>query len=657
MNKTFSFLCALLLGVALSNHAKAQSVSTNTLDASVSKKANDLRNQARRLFYSSKDSAINILHESLTMALSVEDSSLAVMIVADMGARMYDLGQRDSALYYYDYGLNISDNYKGRSYIYLLHNYGDFFTNTDQFDRALDFYKKAELASFTAEDSTFLPDIYARLGNLWYGFTNDYEQAIRYFDLSIETAGKYKNSMFQYIYLYNAASAALEMFPDSLGFTYMEKLLAMHRERYPDLGNDANHFELAHFIGLNDGDYEGNIRRLKEYIRKTDRTNHHQATINGLERLANYFNNPDSSIYYLKKMQIKSREDNDDLYELLGYRLISKKFVEKNDYKSALEYYKKYDAYSDSINGIKQQNALADIREKYESDRKELTIASLENKNLMEKAVSQQRTTQRNWLIAGFLLLLILTGFVISFFRQRLKNTELEASIAEARITELEQQQQILTMNSMIEGQENERRRIAQDLHDGLGGLLTTIKMHFSNIQNEITQLENLNMVEKTGDLIETANTEVRKLAHHMMPGSLVKLGLNEALSELCDRSSISNSLDIHFEVLNMDKRLTETAEIMLFRMAQEMINNIQKHAEANEVILQLSGSGDYIELIAEDNGRGFNQKQALESGSLGLKSISSRAKFLNGDVKIESTIGTGTTITISIPKEENCLG
>lgn len=206
----------------------------------------------------------------------------------------------------------------------------------------------------------------------------------------------------------------------------------------------------------------------------------------------------------------------------------------------------------------------------------------------------------------------------------------------------------------MIEGQENERRRIARDLHDGLGGILTTIKMHFSNIQQEITKLDELNMVEKTGSLIEHANAEVRKIAHEMMPGSLVKLGLTDALEELCARNSMEGKLDVHFEKLNMDSRLSETAEVMLYRVAQELLNNIQKHSEATDVILQLSDTGEQIEMVVEDNGKGFNPDLIDTTTSMGLKSIKSRISFLNGTTIIESTLGTGTTISVSIPKNEH---
>ena len=195
----------------------------------------------------------------------------------------------------------------------------------------------------------------------------------------------------------------------------------------------------------------------------------------------------------------------------------------------------------------------------------------------------------------------------------------------------------------MIEGQEAERLRIAKDLHDSLGGLLSTVKAHFTTIQKEIEQLEKLNITEKTNSLIDEACIEVRRISHNMMPHALSISGLKGAIEDIA-----TNLREEDFQVtLEIDElpEMENTREVMIYRLIQEIISNIRKHANAKSVLIQLLSHEDGLNLLMEDDGKGFDYDAAIAKGGLGLKSINSRVQFLDGNIEWDSHVERGTSV------------
>ena len=199
----------------------------------------------------------------------------------------------------------------------------------------------------------------------------------------------------------------------------------------------------------------------------------------------------------------------------------------------------------------------------------------------------------------------------------------------------------------MITGQEKERSRIAQDLHDGLGGLMASIKAHLSKIRKEVQLLDGLNIYDKTRLLVNEAADEVRRIAHNMMPASLKHLGLSAAVHDLGVRIS-DQGLETHVEIYGQEFKLTDSIQIMIYRIIQELAHNAVKHAFAKELLLQLLFGDDNLSISVEDNGRGFDPNNVEEG--LGLHSTRSRVRYLQGTIEISTNDGKGTAIQIDIP-------
>ena len=279
--------------------------------------------------------------------------------------------------------------------------------------------------------------------------------------------------------------------------------------------------------------------------------------------------------------------------------------------------------------------AFADLKIKNEKD--QLKIRLLE-----EEVNNRKSQNQVNLLLLslGIALLALISGFLIYTNRQKANNLLL----AEAR-----REQQIIAIRSMLEGQEKERARIARDLHDGLGNLLSTLKVRVESIEGAEE-----NGLGEASEMIDEACSEVRKISHEMMPQALKSLGLKKALADLVLKMESTHGLHLSFQTYGAEKELDDNTNVMVFRMVQELFNNVLKHAEATEVLLQLTYGEDWFNITVEDNGKGFELgKQASDQG-MGLQSIAFRTEYIGGEYTIDSRPGMGTSVSINIPLKQN---
>lgn len=384
---------------------------------------------------------------------------------------------------------------------------------------------------------------------------------------------------------------------------------------------------------------------LKEIDSAEDVLNYAK-TLGNYGRLFQKKDNDEEALYYLdrayKKFQgygfMKER------YNLMPFLIDAHYNV--NRHRDAILLFYDYNLIKDSIFSVEKDKNLTEALQKFEAEKKDKLL-------LGQKLEIEKKNRQKNLVVYGLvaLFLFLIVGFL--FFRKRLQYQKTIArqqeDLQKQKITELTQKNKLLAMSSMIEGQEAERLRIAKDLHDSLGGLLSNVKAHFTIIQKEITQLEQLNITERTNHLIDEACLEVRRISHNMMPHALSISGLEGALEDVAGYMRSLNyevTLDTH----HLPETIEKTKQITIYRLIQEILSNIRKHAEAKTVFIQLFGHQDEIHLIIEDDGKGFDYEKAISNGGLGLKSINSRVEFLDGTIVWESVENSGTTITINIP-------
>lgn len=329
-------------------------------------------------------------------------------------------------------------------------------------------------------------------------------------------------------------------------------------------------------------------------------------------------------------------------YKRLLYDLMAKTYELAEKPAKALEYYKLTQAYQDSLNLQEQEKAIFDIQTKYEVQKKE-------NENLQLKQ-------SRFWLISGVILLVLLLIATYLVYRNRIAKKQLEVKQSALEKNELEKQlkdQELAGLDAMIEGQEKERQRIANDLHDNLGGLLATLKLHFQNLKTKTDRLrdEQDELFKTTNSLLDETYQQVRNYAHQRNAGLKTSEGLVPSIRNFASKVSVGNNLVVQVEAHDMDERLENSVEITIFRIVQELITNVIKHAEASEIIVHLTSFEDHINIMVEDNGKGFDPSIIKDNDGMGLASIIKRVEHLGGNVDIDSHSGSGTTVILNIPK------
>jgi len=271
-----------------------------------------------------------------------------------------------------------------------------------------------------------------------------------------------------------------------------------------------------------------------------------------------------------------------------------------------------------------------------------------------EKENTNLKLTQiRNWLISGIAGLGLLAAMGYLVYRNRLVKSSIQIQQKEMHSMKLEKQlkdQEIAGIDHMIEAQEKERQRIANELHDNLGSHLASVKLYFENLKQQGGNPNQGDLFRKTDELLEEAYQKVRTLAHARNVGVNSKDGLMPAVKVFASRISGANKLLVDVEEHGMDTRLENSMEILLFRIIQELTTNVIKHAKATELTISLTRHNDLINLMVEDNGRGFDISQIKPADTMGLHSIQKRVENLGGRVTIDSIVSSGTTVIVDLP-------
>ncbi|MFK8165695.1 MAG: ATP-binding protein [Lewinella sp.] len=291
----------------------------------------------------------------------------------------------------------------------------------------------------------------------------------------------------------------------------------------------------------------------------------------------------------------------------------------------------------DSLTRADYQQSISRLEVEYETQK---TEAELVRSQLALSESRQQRIQLQFG--GGVLALLLIGGFF--FFQNRLKLQKLQAKVdqehQERELAEVRRAAELSNLRALIEGQETERSRVAKDLHDGLGGLLTTVKAHVARIPD----------TKEAEALIDRACTSVRRIAHNMVPQTLAQSGLTASLGDLRDQLRVQG-YEVDLEVIGEpEEKLGLPEQSILLRIAQELTHNVVKHAEAKSIFLQLFADEERMLLTVEDDGKGFNLDHARRSGGgLGLGSVEQRVDYLEGEIMYDSKVGEGTTVQVTI--------
>jgi len=349
----------------------------------------------------------------------------------------------------------------------------------------------------------------------------------------------------------------------------------------------------------------------------------------------------------LENIQIAEQEGNIKRLNI-NHTNLGSLYNQQKKYKKALviAYYKKYTELDDSLISESRIATVAELEKKYESEKKEKEILALSN----EKVVAEKRERTLTQAILVLFLGLIGIGTLFYVLRQNHRKNSIiqkkNLKIAADKIQLLEKGKEVIALESLVKGQENERARLAKELHDGLGGLLAISHSKLSDLEEK--ELNTGTVLGQARELVGEAYDQVRQISHNLMPLEFEKFGLVASINDMINQINKQSALTIDFNTYHFNLPLNNKLGLSIYRIVQEALTNVLKYAEAKKVLIELIQHEDSISLTIEDDGLGFDHEES--TSGIGLVNMRNRAELLNGTFHIDSKPEEGTTISVFLP-------
>ena len=529
------------------------------------------------------------------------------VIYGNMGNVYNYQAQCHEAIEYYFKALKIFEKYDNiYDMVFFHNNIGQIFQFLDVINQAETHFLKSDSLAHIINDSLLIVSAKRNLGSL-YLYTKDYDKALQ----NVETAYGYylshpeKEKYWKAYTLTLLAEIFLEGYDDlEQAEEYAQQALDILKEAKLDLPRDK----------------AISLRLLSTVYLK--RKQWHRAEQTALEAL--------------------STDDSEPANTLALYGILTKAYAKLGNSDKVYEYFDKHNELQSSWTSKNYQSAIREMEVKYETEKKETQIATLETKNQL--LASEKRLMILLGFAGGGVLLF---GLAISLLLWR--GTMQKRRFAEQQVKQLEQEKQLIATQSVLDGEIQERTRLARDLHDGLGSMLTGVKFNLETLKNNVIFAPNeVKNFDNAMTILADSMHEMRRMAHNLMPNSLTRFGLKVALKDFCRHFPV-----IEFAWFGSEERLPElNRELMIYRIIHELVNNALKHSGATKITVHVMNENDYIAFTVYDNGRGFDLEQQTQG--MGLRNIRERVAACNGRMELDTGAEKGTEINVEFRKESH---
>lgn len=325
-----------------------------------------------------------------------------------------------------------------------------------------------------------------------------------------------------------------------------------------------------------------------------------------------------------------------------AYAYQAEAFAALGDYKMAYRQQLAFNTLNDSLFTIANNSRILQLEKKFQTAQKEQEIIQLnQKKELQALELAAAKTAQaRLWwaAIASLLALSLTFGFV--FIRYQAKQRAEKAWL------------QKQNFKAALKGEEKERQRIARELHDGVGQMLVAAKLQSALLELQLSEAFKPKVQEQL-TLINDAIVEIRNISHNLMPVALNAAGLFVAIRGLCDRLQSTGSISPELYVEDSDQRFDPDFELSVYRIVQEVLSNMLKHAEASRIVIDMHSDGNALMISIRDNGKGFALDQIKKSKGIGWANLQARTDLLGGVMEVQSALGEGTNVFFELPYQK----
>ncbi len=488
-------------------------------------------------------------------------------------------------------------------------NLGLIFYDNGQFEKAKEYFLKSYHTQIDSKkDSRNLGNSALNLVMVSYQLGNP-DDMLEYLEIAKSTLSQKKDTLQQWALYYNL-KAEYNLAKGNFDASILDNRSALKvAEKYNEFTYKMNAVSGIAHAYYQKGDYRNSLYYLKQYYEDTKRYNYPQSTLSSLKNLA-------------------------DLEHKTG------------NPEQAYEYMLEYSDLKDSIDQKTIVQRLHTLEAEFQSAQKEKEIAQLQHDNEKKDWKLQQNKIWLFGSVGAMLILFVLAFLLYRNSKSQKKINQQDKDLHHYELSQLEHKHQIEMLSSLMQGAETERQRLGRDLHDGLGGLLSGIKLKLNTFFQNPSQEKGELQSELKSDL-DNAITEMRFVSQSLLPDLLQNYGLSDALQQYCSRLS-GEELKIDFQSVNVKECPDKEKQLMFYRIAQELINNAVKHADAKEIFVQLQQRDYQLFLTVEDDGVGFDEK--LQSEGSGLANLKHRINYLKGSLEIATAKNKGTSVYVTCP-------
>lgn len=605
-------------------------------------------NSAKSKLYSSPNEAFELAQQVVELSVEQGNQLLLANGYKLLGAYYSDIkNDFDLAKLNYQKADSIFRHNKGEEYAKgigaIYHSYGVIDHRLGNYWEAIQYYYNALRVLDSINDNEIRPKTLNNLSNL-YAFLKDYSRAEKYSRECLRVSIENGNKQMISVVSVSLADALISQgkFEEVLSLLLKSKEIATEQENLYIL--ELVHLNLGSYYYLSENNYE---KSIGEYLQAL---NYAKALGSDWEVMRITTNV--SEVYFLdnqlgkameyaeKSLGIAERMGTGDIKQR-ALSILAKVYASKGQYSSAYENLLKSYIIRDSVFNDSKQMHVNYLESRYHSEMKEKEIIILKNTQREHELILKRRKYQLIILITIILIVALVAAFIIvrNKYRQLLDAQKLH--IQEQQIKQLEQEKQLVATQAILEGEATERKRLARDLHDGLGGMLSVVKLGLHDVKNGVAlDSDDVLRFNKVLEMLDSSIRELRRVAHNMMPESLMRYGLKASLTDFC-----GNIPNVQFHYFGNEQRLDSKLEMMIYRTAHELVNNALKHAQAQHINIQIVQGTDRVSLIVQDDGVGFDPK--VKSEGTGLDNIRCRVQLFNGTMDIFSKTGNGTEVNV----------
>lgn len=531
----------------------------------------------------------------------------------------------------------------------VLHTLAVTYQKEGDYLKAVEYYQKASRILDSIGNKSTLMKTYNNLSSL-YAFFNRFSEAERYARLCIKLAEDQKDEHLLSVGSITLAAALIQEQKGSEVKALIQQALDIATRRndlYIQLLCDFNLSEYYRRIEVNS---VLSLRLANKALRFAKKLGNpfeiSRASLSYSEALFEVSKYDSARIYAEKAMAYATKLGYLDM-EQRALEMMGRSDIRLGHAALAAPLLEKSLILRDSVFTQENQQQINFLETLFQKEEREQQIARLEQDKSIKALVIRRNHAIIYSLVITLALVLGMVAYLIQHANQKRKFAEHELQLKEQQLIALEKTQQLIATQSVLEGEEAERSRLARDLHDGLGGLLSGIKLKLANMKgNAIISREGMDQYDHALELLDTSIRELRQVAHNLMPESLIKFGLKVTLSDFCETLT-TPSRQVKFAFFGTEKRLEDKLEIAVYRIVQELVNNSLRHAGASETFVQLVQEENRLHLMVQDNGKGFDPGILNQAKGKGLANIRSRVNSFGGTIDINSSAGSGTEISV----------